>query len=165
MKTITFRNDILPMKDRLYRLALRITLSQQDAEDAVQEALIKVWKRREQWDKIENLEAWMLTIVRNIAIDMTRKNATQQTVPIDFEPSVASHDQLQESERVEIVRQLMNSLPEKQRTAMQLRDFEGKTYREIATIMDITEEQVKVNIYRARQFIKQKYIQIYNNGL
>lgn len=165
MKTITFRNDILPMKDRLYRLALRITLSQQDAEDAVQEALIKVWKKREQWDKIENLEAWTMTIVRNIAIDITKKNSNQQTVPIDFDPPVASYDQLQETERVEIVRNLMNSLPEKQRSAMQLRDFEGKTYKEIATIMDITEEQVKVNIFRARQFIKQKYITIYKNGL
>lgn len=165
MKTITFRNDILPMKDRLYRLALRITLSQQDAEDAVQEALIKVWKKREQWDKIENLEAWTMTIVRNIAIDITKKNSNQQTVPIDFDPPVTSYDQLQETERVEIVRKLMDSLPEKQRTAMQLRDFEGKTYKEIAAIMDITEEQVKVNIFRARQFIKQKYILIYNNGL
>lgn len=165
MKTITFRNDILPMKDRLYRLALRITLSQQDAEDAVQEALIKVWKKREQWDKIENLEAWTMTIVRNIAIDITKKNSNLQTVPIDFDPPVTSYDQLQETERVEIVRKLMDSLPEKQRTAMQLRDFEGKTYKEIAAIMDITEEQVKVNIFRARQFIKQKYILIYNNGL
>ena len=165
MKNITFRNDILPMKDKLYRLALRITLSQQDAEDAVQEALIKLWKRREQWDKIENLEAWALTIVRNIAIDTTRKNTSHATVPIDFEPPTASYDRLQERERLEIVRNIMNSLPEKQRSAMQLRDFEGKSYKEISDIMDITEEQVKVNIYRARQFIKQKYQIIYKDGL
>lgn len=165
MKTITFRNDILPLKDKLYRLALRITLSQQDAEDAVQEALIKLWKKRDQWDKIENIEAWALTIVRNIAIDMSRKNTSHPTVPIDVEPATASYDHLQEQERIEIIRNLMNSLPEKQKTAMQLRDFEGKTYKEIADIMGITEEQVKVNIYRARQFIKTKYIIINKDGL
>ena len=50
----------------------------------------------------------------------------------------------------------MNSLPEKQRIAMQLRDFEGKSYKEIADIMEITEDQVKVNIFRARQAVKSK---------
>lgn len=50
----------------------------------------------------------------------------------------------------------MNAMPEKQRTCMQLRDFEGKTYKEIATILDITEEQVKINIFRARKCIKEK---------
>jgi RNA polymerase sigma-70 factor (ECF subfamily) len=48
----------------------------------------------------------------------------------------------------------METLPEKQRTAMQLRDFEGKTYKEIASIMEISEEQVKVSIFRARQTVK-----------
>ena len=58
-----------------------------------------------------------------------------------------------------MVRQIVNSLPEKQRSCVQLRDFEGKPYKEIATILGITEEQVKVNIFRARQTIKQKFIQ------
>ncbi len=48
---------------------------------------------------------------------------------------------------------------------MQLRDFENKSYKEIATILDISEEQVKVNIFRARQAIKQKYIETENYGL
>ncbi len=48
---------------------------------------------------------------------------------------------------------------------MQLRDFEGKSYKEIAQIMEVTEEQVKVNIYRARQAIKEKYKNLENYGL
>ena len=58
------------------------------------------------------------------------------------------------------MRRIVNALPEKQRTCMQLRDFEGKTYKEIAAIMDISEDQVKINIFRARQAVKQKYQQI-----
>lgn len=165
MNNISFRSDILPMKDKLYRLALRITLSQQDAEDVVQEVLIKLWKQREQWEKIENLEAWALTITRNIALNTAQHNATHATETIDFEPPAASYDTLQEQERIEIVRNLMNSLPEKQRSCMQLRDFEGKTYKEISSIMNITEEQVKVNIFRARQYIKQKYTEFSQYGL
>lgn len=188
MKNISFQHDILPMKDKFFRLALRITLNRQDAEDIVQETLIKIWNRRESWDNIESLEAWGLTIARNMAIDVARKQESHRTVSID-EPlpnqeedssdlklsqvtassptTVAStpYENLQEKERMEMVKNLMNSLPEKQRTAMQLRDFEEKSYKEIAAIMNVTEEQVKVNIYRARQFIKMKYSELSQYGL
>ena len=56
MKNISFKTDVLPMKDKLFRLAFRITLNQQDAEDVVQETLIKIWNRHDQWDEIESLE-------------------------------------------------------------------------------------------------------------
>jgi RNA polymerase sigma-70 factor (ECF subfamily) len=64
-----------------------------------------------------------------------------------------------------LVQQLMDSLPEKQRTVMMLRETEGKSYKEIAQVMDISEEQVKVNLFRARQTIKQRYLQTDNYGL
>jgi RNA polymerase sigma-70 factor (ECF subfamily) len=70
-----------------------------------------------------------------------------------------------QQDRIELVRRLIDGLPEKQRSVMQLRDFEGKSYKEIAAIMNISEEQVKVNIFRARQTIKQKYIQVEQYGL
>lgn len=60
---------------------------------------------------------------------------------------------------------IINKLPEKQRTAVQLRDFEGMSYKEIAEVMGITEEQVKVNIFRARQTIKKKFIETESYGL
>ena len=55
------------------------------------------------------------------------------------------------------MKNIVNALPEKQRSCMQLRDFEGKTYKEIANIMDISEDQVKINLFRARQTVKQRY--------
>ena len=75
MKKISFRSDILPMKDTLFRLALRITLSREEAEDIVQDTLIKVWNRRDSWDTIESVEAFSLTICRNIALDRLRLHA------------------------------------------------------------------------------------------
>ena len=72
MKKISFQNDILPLKNELYRLALRITLDHAEAEDVVQETMIKVWNRREKWDQIESIEAFCLTICRNQALDKTR---------------------------------------------------------------------------------------------
>jgi RNA polymerase sigma-70 factor (ECF subfamily) len=63
------------------------------------------------------------------------------------------------------VKQLIGQLPEKQRTCMQLRDIEGKSYKEIAAVTGISEQQVKINIFRARQAIRQKFIETERYGL
>ena len=75
------------------------------------------------------------------------------------------YERMAQRDRVEQVKLIVNSLPEKQRSCMQLRDFEGKSYKEIAQVLGITEEQVKVNIFRARQTVKQKYNKIEEYGL
>ncbi len=172
MKKITFRNDILPLKNELYRLALRITLNPAEAEDIVQETMIKIWNKRSQWDEIESIEPFCLTICRNLALDKMRKmenqNPSLETEQYDApDQSYASNpeEQAMQQDRIQLIRHLIGTLPEKQRSAMQLRDFEGKSYKEIAAIMDISEEQVKVNIFRARQTIRQKYLETEKYGL
>ena len=172
MKNISFRNDVLPLKNELYRLALRITLNPADAEDVVQETMMKVWNRREQWEQLDSIEAFCLTICRNISIDKTRKmgNYGQSLDSREHETPDRSHsanpeEQAIQHDRIQLVRRLIDSLPEKQRSVMQLRDFEGKSYKEIAAVLNISEEQVKINIFRARQMIKQKYIEAEQYGL
>lgn len=170
MKNISFRNDVLPLKDALYRLALRITLSHEEAEDIVQDTLIKVWDKRESWNEIESIEAFSITICRNLALDRIKKHDNlndsleeRQTENPDTS-STPFEDTLQQ-DRIELVRNLVNALPEKQRSCMQLRDFEGKPYKEIAKILGISEEQVKVNIFRARQTVKERFQKYDNYGL
>ena len=157
---VSFQNDILPLKNELFRLALRITLNAADAEDVVQDTMLKVWKRRNDWEQIESIEAFCLTICRNLALDRLRhKDYQSQTLDMAADPVDASHTANPEqmavqSDRIQLVRQLINRLPERQRSCMQLRDIEGKSYRDIATILGITEQQVKVTIFRARQAVK-----------
>lgn len=172
MKKISFRNDILPLKDILFRLALRITLSREEAEDIVQDTLIKVWNRRDSWDAIESIEAYSLTICRNIALDRLRlsdnNNASLDDTDMSGDrPDTSSnpYEHTVQREKIDIVRTLIDNLPEKQRSCMQLRDIEGKTYKEIAAILGISEDQVKINIFRARQTIKQQFQQYDNYGL
>jgi RNA polymerase sigma-70 factor (ECF subfamily) len=163
MKTISFQSDILPLKNELYRMALRITMNAADAEDVVQETMMKVWNRRDQWNQIESIEAFCLTICRNVSLDKVRRMDNQtQSLDAAYDPKdqgVASNPEEQaiQSDHVRLVRQMINLLPEKQRSCMQLRDMEGKSYKDIATVLDITEEQVKVNIFRARQTIREKF--------
>lgn len=170
MKKNSFRNDVLPLKNALYRLALRITLNTAEAEDIVQDTLIKVWDKRDGWDEIESIEAFSMTICRNLALDRIKKaeNQNGSLDAISFEaPDATSnpYEQMIQKDRIELIKKLVDSLPERQRSCMQLRDFEGKPYREIAAILGITEEQVKVNIFRARQAIKTKFKEADQYGL
>ncbi len=164
MKNISFQSDILPLKNELFRMALRITQNREEAEDVVQETMMKVWIRREQWAQLESIEAFCLAICRNLALDKLRRMDNQaQSLGDDIDLTDQSHsanpEQLAiQNDRTQMVRRLISELPERLRTCMQLRDIEGKSYRDIATILDITEQQVKVNIFRARQAVREKYL-------
>ena len=171
MKKISFRNDVLPLKNELFRLALRITLNRAEAEDVVQETMIKVWNRRDRWDEIDSIEAFCLTICRNISLDKIKKAENQnQSIEEGHDAPDLSYtsnpeEQAMQRDRIRLIRHLIDHLPEKQRSCMQLRDFEGKSYKEIAQVLGISEEQVKINIFRARQTIKQKFIETEDYGL
>ena len=170
MKQISFRNDVLPLKNILYRLALRITLNREEAEDIVQETLIKVWNRRDSWEEIDSIEAFSLTTCKNLALDHLKKasrisDSLEKAVEERQDAGLSPLEQAQQQDKLAHIKRLVDSLPEKQRSCMQLRDFEGKSYKEIARILELSEEQVKVNIFRARQAIKQKFTTLDKYGL
>lgn len=169
MYEISFRKIILPLKDKLFRLALQITQNRAEAEDAVQETLIRIWNRRGEWEKIDSLEAYSLTVVRNVAVDHSgRMNARTVELTPDFDKVSeysGPHDHLVAKDHLEWVRQLVNELPEKQRMTMHLREVEGKSYKEIAALLQISEEQVKVNLFRARQKLRQRFVEIDRYGM
>lgn len=163
MKEISFQNDVLPLKNKLFRLALRITLNREEAEDVVQDTLIKVWNARDRWLELDSIEAYSLTIARNLSLDRIKKMENQNdsleeqnTERLDENTSTPSERMIQK-DKLDIVRNIIDELPEKQRSCLQLRDIEGKSYKEIADILCITEDQVKVNIFRARQTVKQRF--------
>lgn len=171
MKEISFRNDVLPLKNKLFRLALRITLNREEAEDIVQDTLIKVWNARDRWQELDSIEAYSLTIARNLSLDRNKKMENQndsleeQKMERPDETTSSPSEQMIQKDKLHIVRRIIDELPEKQRTCLQLRDIEGKAYKEIASILDITEDQVKVNIFRARQTVKQRFQQFDRYGL
>lgn len=169
MQEISFRNDILPLKDKLFRLALRITFDRAEAEDIVQETMIRVWNKRNEWTLFGSVEAYCLTVARNLAIDRSElKDAQTVELSPEMEQTDTTsnpYERLASKERMALIHRLIGRLPEKQRTAMQLRDIEGKSYKEIALLLDMTEEQVKVNLFRARQKVKQQFLEIEGYGL
>ncbi len=169
MQEISFRNDVLPLKDKLFRLALRITLNKAEAEDIVQDVLIRVWDKRDEWLQLDSIEAYCLAVTKNLAIDRIRKQDARYaelTPAMEEETDAQSpHDRLIEEERMKLIHRLVDGLPEKQRLIMQLRDIEGESYKQIAALLGLSEEQVKVNLFRARQKVKQQFLEIEDYGL
>ena len=170
MKELSFRDDVLPLKNKLYRLALRITLDTAEAEDVVQETLIRVWDKRESLAGIQSIEAFSMTICRNLALDRSEckvsKSESLDVLAMDApDTAFTPFESLDREDRLQRMHRLFDALPEKQRTVMQLRDVEGHSYREIAGILGWSEEQVKIVLYRARQQLRAAYEKIDNNGL
>ncbi|MCQ2112520.1 MAG: RNA polymerase sigma factor [Bacteroidaceae bacterium] len=159
MKVISFKNDILPLKDKLFRLALRITRNREEAEDIVQDTLMKIWSQRDNWSKIQNIETFSMTICRNRALDIQQKHE-RMVVSLDEEThdrpdnATPADEQMIQAQKFGAISKAISQLPEKQRTIIQLRDIEGKPYQEIADIIGISLQDVKVNLFRARQKLK-----------
>lgn len=159
-----FEYHIAPLRHKLYRFALSITGSAHDAEDVVQEVLEKIWKAGEQ--PISNWEAWCMTLTRNRSIDRQRATAALRANPLESlqgRPDMAARaaDHLAETgDLAEQARRLMRQLPDKQRLTMHLRDVEEMSYDEIAQTLDLTLDQVKINLHRARKAIREQLIQL-----
>ncbi len=131
------------------------------AEDICQETFYKAYKSIESFRDVEaTFSTWLYTIARNTVLSELRKSRNADVYLEDtLQVPVASHDRLPEQqllrhEREVMVRQAINSLPEKQRSALILREYEQMDYNEIATILDLTVSSVKSLLFRARQSIR-----------
>ncbi len=164
-----FTNDFMSMKQRLYRLSLSIVGSAMVAEDVVQEVMIKVWNKRIEAAKIENKPAWVMKMTRNLSIDKLRsKHAKTQGIPEGYDVVNKTHTPetiTQSNDTVSKIHGIMAQLPKIQRMCIQLRDIEEMKYQEIADILEISIDQVKVNIYRARNYIKKEFLKTDSYGV
>ncbi len=161
---VSFQHDILPLKNLIFRTALRIVLNRDEAEDIVQDTLVKLWQQRNALDSISSLEAYAITIARNMSLDRKEK-LDNRFLSLDSyahdcldSPSSSPDSHILSHEATTFVQDTINALPEKQRTVLQLRDIEGKNYKEIASVLNITESDVKVTLFRARSALKEKIL-------
>lgn len=140
--------------NNLYRYALHITHDDDWAHDIVQDSFEKLWRNADSV-AAEKAKSYMFSIAHNAIIDTIRKNKRQVVTETELLPQ-ASHCN-QYSDLKELLDKAVALLPEAQRSALLLRDYEGYSYQDIADITGLSESQVKVYIYRARVSMK-KYI-------
>lgn len=170
MNLETFQNQVFPVKNKLFRFAFRLLGSSEEAKDVVQEVFIKVWNGREQLAEIENVEAWCMRITKNLSLDRLRQQQRRPTDSIDkglhvLNETLSPHENTEISESMKRIGEMMAGLPEKQRQVMHLRDIEGYTYNEISEILEIDMSQVKVNLFRARNAVREQLQKLNAYGL
>ena len=154
-------NIVLPYKDKLYRFALSIVGNSFDAEDILQEVLIKIWKKWDYFKDLDNKEAWCMTVTRNMSIDKLRSGKRKATSDIDdfhhiSDAAPSPETTLVAQDGMSKILDIINELPTVQKDVVHLRDIEGYTYKEISDILGISVDQVKVNLHRARKVLKTK---------
>jgi RNA polymerase sigma-70 factor (ECF subfamily) len=165
-----FENRVLPAKNKLFRFALRFLENEEDAKDIVQEVFIKVWNGRQEMKEVQNWEAWCMRITKNLSLDRIRLLSRKQTRPIEesFDlrhEALTPHESTEMAESMQKIAQMIAALPEKQRQVIHLRDVEGYSYQEICEILELDMNQVKVNLFRARNAVREKMTKIDAYGL
>ncbi len=164
-----YKKLVLPIKNKLFRFSLRIVGNVAEAEDVVQEVFIKVWNKRSELGSYKNVEAWCMTLTKNLSIDKLRsKHRRVDSIKEGFDmvsQSASPYQVAATNDTMSRIAQMMDMLPEKQRMVMQLRDIEGMTYKEIAEILNLTLDQVKINLFRARKAIRAKLLNSESYGL
>lgn len=160
MEAETFKQRFLPFHPKLYRIALALVESPEDAEDILQEAYTKLWSKRDSLEAVQQPEAFAVTIVRNLCLDFLRSPRTNsrseplETVILHCEDSperqVETRDQLRQ-----VVR-LIQELPPNQQQVIRLRGMEDCSVEEIAEITGFSPANVRTLLSRARKYIKGK---------
>lgn len=152
-----FLQLILPFKDKMFRLAKRLLVSNEEAEDATQEIMVKLWNKNDVLLNYINIEAFAMTITKNHCLDQLKsKRANNLSISHDnFENNQTNIDiKLENVDTLNWVKKIINQLPEQQKIIIQLREIEEYEFEQIAKILNMKETAVRVALSRARKAIK-----------
>ena len=163
-----FLQVIAPFKDKVFRLAKRLLVSTEEAEDATQEVLVKLWNKNESLNDYSSVEAFAMTITKNYCLDQLKsKRATNLQIVhsnyTDRQPSL--HQQVEDTDSLNWVEKIINTLPEQQRLIIQMRDIEQYEFSEIAQILEMNETAIRVALSRARKTIREFMTKTHHYGI
>ena len=163
-----FLAQVNPIQDRLYRLARRLLVSDDEAQDATQEILIKLWSNRKKFKKLRSIEAFAVTMTKNYCYDKLKAKSSNnlQLVHSNYEDQHYNTVKTSENnDSVNWVFKLMKELPEQQRLVLHMRDVEQYSNSEITKELDLNETAVRVTLSRARKTIREQLLKKHNYGI
>ena len=152
----------------MYRLALRLLVSKEAAEDATQEVLLKLWSKKQTLGTYNNLEAFAMTVTKNHCLDQLKlkQNNNLRLVHSNYEDGESSLQRKMEvQDDLNWVQKIIAVLPEQQKILIQLRDVEQYDYEEIAEMTNMKETAIRVALSRARKKIKEEMIKKHRYGI
>jgi RNA polymerase sigma-70 factor (ECF subfamily) len=162
-----FLDRVMPFKDKVYRLAKRLLVSTDEAEDATQELYLKLWKSKSNLGDYKNIEAYAMTMTKNYCLDQlkSKRASNLSLVHSNYSADDSVQGDIEWKDQASIMKQLMNELPEKQRMIVQLRDVENYEFHEIEEIMQMEATAIRVNLSRARKTLREKFLKKESYGI
>lgn len=167
MQQQQFINIINPFKDKLFRFAKRMLISTEEAEDATQEVLVRLWNKKEALGKYNSVEALAMTMTRNYCLDQlkSKRASNLQIVHSNYSDKTNIATEIEDRDSLNWVDKIIESLPEQQKLIIQMRDVEEFEFSEIAEVLEMNETAVRVALSRARKTIREKLIAKHNYGI
>lgn len=167
MQQQQFINIINPFKDKLFRFAKRMLVSTEEAEDATQEVLVRLWNKKEALGKYNSVEALAMTMTRNYCLDQlkSKRASNLQIVHSNYSDKTNIATEIEDRDSLNWVDKIIESLPEQQKLIIQMRDVEEFEFSEIAEVLEMNETAVRVALSRARKTIREKLIAKHNYGI
>ncbi|WP_228851167.1 RNA polymerase sigma factor [Aegicerativicinus sediminis] len=163
-----FEKAIMPFKDKLYRLAKRLLVSKEEAEDATQEVLLKLWNNKSHFDNYKNVEAFSMTMTKNFCLDRLKSKQAQnlKIVHSNYQDNnVSLQKEIEVKDSLSWVGRMMEDLPEQQKIILQLRDIEQYEFDEIGKMLDMNQTAIRVALSRARKTLREKLTNTHNYGI
>ncbi len=168
MTQTEFLNIVMPFKDKVFRLAKRLLVSREEAEDATQEVLLKLWNNKAKIGEYKNVEAFSMTMTKNFCLDKLKSKQAQnlKIVHSNYQDhNVSLQKQLELNDSLDWVGRIMEDLPEQQKMVIQLRDIEQYDFDEIAKMLDMNNTAIRVALSRARKTIREKLTNTHSYGI
>jgi len=168
MNQTEFLEIVLPFKDKVFRLAKRLLVSSDEAEDATQELYFKLWKNKSKIETYDNVEAYAMMMTKNYCLDQlkSKRASNLKLVHSNYQDESSSlQNNIEYKDSANIIKRMMNDLPEKQRMIVQLRDIENYDYEEIGKILNMEPTAIRVALSRARKTLREKFVKKQNYGI
>ena len=162
MELKQFKIDVLPLRDKLLNYARKLTEDPSDAEDAVQEIMLKLWNMRQKLDEYQSSEALAMTMTHHLCMDIWRaKRPDSLSLEQVQAPSQSATPErlLEEKDEFRLMRKIIDSLPTLKRTIIQMKDVQEYETEEIAEITGCSAEAIRSNLSRARKKVRDIYLQ------
>jgi RNA polymerase sigma-70 factor (ECF subfamily) len=163
-----FMQLVNPFKDKLFRMAKRLLVSTEEAEDATQEVLVKLWNKNESLKQYNSVEAVAMTMTKNYCLDQlkSKRASNMKIVHNNFTDREAGQDKkVEDIDTWNWVEKIMNDLPEQQKLIVQMRDIEEMEFEEMSTILEMNEQAIRTALSRARKIIREKMIKTHHYGI
>jgi RNA polymerase sigma-70 factor (ECF subfamily) len=159
---------VTPFKDKVFRLAKRLLISTEEAEDATQEILVKLWNKNDKLDGYTSLEAFAMTTTKNYCLDQlkSKRASNLQLIHSNYEDKqVGLLQKIEDTDSLNWVEKIINELPEQQKLIVQMRDVEQYEFEEIAKMLNMNETAIRVALSRARKTIRETMQKTHSYGI